>query len=215
VKQFAVIGLGKFGASIARTLYGMGYDVLAIDKNEEVVQELSNFVTHAVQADATEEQTLKSLGIKNFDVAVVTIGSDIQASILISLLCKELGVPYVLAKAQSELHAKVLYKIGVDKVILPERDMGIRVAHNLVSSNILEYIELSPDYRLVELSALKEWNGKSLKDINMRSKYGVNVIAVKHGKDIKVSPKGDSVIHEGDILVVIGSKEDIERLEKK
>ncbi|MGN0026287.1 MAG: potassium channel family protein, partial [Clostridium sp.] len=129
-KQFVIIGLGRFGASIAKTLYSLGNDVLAIDKDEDIVQEIADSVTHAVQLDATDENALRSLGIRNFDVAVVTIGDNIQSSIMATLLVKELGVKYIIAKGHSDLHAKVLYKIGADRVVLPEKDMGIRVAHN-------------------------------------------------------------------------------------
>ena len=141
-KQFVVIGLGRFGSSVAKTLYESGHDVLAIDKDEDLVQEISDSVTHAVQMDATDENALRTLGIRNFDVAVITIGSSIQASVMVTLIVKELGVKHIIAKGNSEIHAKVLYKIGADRVVLPEKDMGVRVAHNLVSSNILDYIEL-------------------------------------------------------------------------
>ena len=134
-KQFVIIGLGRFGASIAKTLYALGNDVLAIDKKEDLVQEISDSVTHAIQMDATDESALRTLGIRNFEVAVVTIGDNIQSSIMATLLVKELGVKYIIAKGNSDIHAKVLYKIGADRVILPEKDMGVRVAHNLVSSN--------------------------------------------------------------------------------
>jgi len=214
MKQFAIIGMGRFGSSVARTLYTLGHDVLAIDSDEEKINEISDFVTHSVLADATDENTLKALGIRNFDVAVVTVGSDIQSSILITLLCKELGVKYVLAKAQNELHAKVLYRIGADKVVFPERDMGVRVAHNLVSTSILDYIELSPDYSLVEISAVSRWEGKSLRELNIRSKYGVNVMAIKHNGEINISPQGEDIIHHNDILVVIGAVDDIKKLEE-
>ncbi len=213
MKQFAVIGLGRFGSSIAKALYTMNHDVLAIDKDEERVQEISDYVTHVVQADATDENVLRSLGIRNFDVAVVTTSTDIQASILITLLCKEMGVKLVIAKAQSELHAKVLYKIGADKVVFPERDMAQRIAHNLVSSNILDYIELAPDYSLVEIEALPEWIGHTLKGLNMRQKYGINVLAIRHGNDLILSPNGDEVIYKDDVLVVIGSNDHIRELE--
>lgn len=215
MKQFAVIGCGRFGSSVARTLYGLGYDVLAIDENEDVIQNISDFVTHAVQADATDEASIKSLGIRNFDVAVITIGSDIQSSILITLIVKELGVKYVVAKAQNELHAKVLYKIGADRVVFPERDMGVRVAHNLVSSNILDYIELAPDYSIVEIAALRDWEGKTLSELNMRARYGINVMAIKHGTEINISPNALDVIRKDDVLVVIGHNDDVQKLENK
>lgn len=214
MKQFAIIGLGRFGSSIARTLYSMGYDVLGIDNSEEKVQSMADTMTYAVTADATDENTLKSLGLRNFDVVIVGIGQDIQASILVTLILKELGVQFVVAKAQNELHGKVLYKIGADKVVFPERDMGMRVAHNLVSSNILDYIELAPDFSIIEIAALPLWFNKSLKQLNLRSRYGVNVIAIKHDSHINISPAADDIIIEGDVLVVVGSSDDIKKIEE-
>lgn len=214
-KQFVVIGLGRFGSSVARTLYSLGNEVLAIDKDEETVQNISEFVTHAVQADATDESTIRSLGIRNFDVAVVTIGSDIQSSVMVTLLLKELGIKYVIAKAHNDLHAKVLYKIGADRVVFPERDMGVRVAHNLCTSNILDYIELSPDYNIIELTAIEEWHNKTLRQLDMRNKYGFNVMAIKRDKEIDVSPGADDVIKPGDILVVISTNENIRKFENE
>ncbi|MDK2918072.1 MAG: trk/ktr system potassium uptake protein [Candidatus Petromonas sp.] len=214
-KQFVVIGCGRFGSSVAKTLFGMGYDVLAVDRNEEIIQNIADSVTHAVQADATDENSIKSLGIRNFDVAVVTIGLNIQSSILVTLMVKELGVKYVVAKAQNELHAKVLYKIGADRVVFPEREMGVRVAHNLVSSNIMDYIELAPDYSIVEVAVLKEWAGKNLRELNMRAKYGINVMAIKKGPNINISPSATDIIEEEDILVVIGHNDDLQKIEKR
>lgn len=215
MKQFVVIGCGRFGTSIARTLYGAGYDVLAIDQDEDVIKELADSVTHAVQMDAAGEGALKSLGIRNYDVAVIAIGSNIQSSILITLLARELGVKYIVAKAQNELHAKILYKTGADRVVLPEREMGARVAHNLVSPNILDYIELSPDYSIVEIMPLKEWIGKSLETINIRVKYGVNIMAIKQKTSINISPYAQDVICKDDIIVVVGHNNDIQKLEKR
>ncbi|TCO73657.1 potassium channel family protein [Marinisporobacter balticus] len=215
MKQFVVIGCGRFGASVARTLYGLGLDVLAIDRNEDVIQGMAEFVTHAVQADATEEASIKALGMRNFDVAVITIGSNIQASIMATLIAKELGVKYVVAKAQNEQHAKVLYKIGADRVVFPERDMGVRVAHNLVSSNILDFIELAPDYSIVEVSALEEWEGKNLTELNVRARYGINIMAIKHGTEINISPTATDIVRKEDVLVVIGHNDDIQKIEQK
>lgn len=213
-KQFVVIGLGRFGESVAKTLYGLGHDVLAIDMDEDMVQEISDSVTHAVQMDATDESALRTLGLRNFDVAVVTIGSNIQASVMVTLLVKELGVKYIIAKGQSDLHAKVLYKIGADRVVLPEKDMGVRVAHNLVSASILDYIELSPDYSIMEMKALEEWNGKTLTELKLRSKYGINVMAIKKDDDINISPSADEIISADDIIVAIGSAEDLAKIEE-
>lgn len=212
-KQFVVIGLGRFGESVAKTLYSLGHDVLAIDMDEDAVQEISDYVTHAVQMDATDESALKTLGLRNFDVAVVTIGANIQASVMVTLLVKELGVKYIIAKGQSDLHAKVLYKIGADRVVSPEKDMGVRVAHNLVSASILDFIELSPDYSIMELRVLNEWSGKTLNELKLRSKYGINIMAVKKGENINIAPQADDILDKDDIIVAIGSANDLGNLE--
>ncbi|KZL93662.1 potassium channel family protein [Clostridium magnum] len=212
-KQFVVIGLGRFGTSVAETLYKLGHDVLAVDANEEKVHDIAEYVTHAIQADVTDEENLKSLGVNNFDVAVIGIGVDMQDSIMITLLAKEIGIKYVIAKANSELHAKILYKIGADKVVFPERDTGVRVAHDIVGSNILDYIELSSEYSLAEIVAIDEWHDKTLGQLNMRAKYGINVVAVKRQDDIDVVPSSEYKIIKGDIVVAIGKYKNINKLE--
>jgi len=212
-RQFIVIGLGRFGTSVAETLYSLGNDVLAVDYDEDVVQNISDKVTHAVQVDANDENSLRALGIRNFDCAVISIGTNIQSSILATLLVKELGVKYVITKATNALHAKVLYKIGANRVVFPERDMGVRVAHNLVSSNILDYIELSPDYSIAEVVSPEEWHNKTLRELNIRAQYGINVMAIKRNNDIDVSPSADNIIEPGDIIVAIGSIEELNKLE--
>jgi len=212
-KQFVVIGLGRFGTSVAETLYSLENDVLAVDIDEESVQNISDRVTHAVQADANDENSLKALGIGNFDVAIITIGENIQSSIMATLLVKELGVKHIIAKATNALHAKVLYKIGADRVVFPERDMGVRVAHNLVSSNILDYIELSPDYSIAEAITPKEWYNKTLRQLNIRAEYGINIVAIKRSTGIDVSPSADHIVKPDDIIVVIGSNEELSKLE--
>ena len=212
-KQFVVVGLGRFGESLAKTVYDLGHDVLVIDMDEEKIADIADYVTHAVQMDATDENALRKLGLSNFDVAVVTIGSDIQASVMSALLMREMGVKYVIAKGHSDLHAKVLYKIGANKVILPEKDMGKRVAHNLVSSNILDYIELSTEYSIMEIEALDSWVEKSLIDLELRRKYGINVVAIKDGSKVNVSPGADEIIKKNDIIVALGSTKDLGKLE--
>ncbi len=212
-KQFVVVGLGRFGESLAKTVYDLGHDVLVIDMDEEKIADIADYVTHAVQMDATDENALRKLGLSNFDVAVVTIGSDIQASVMSALLMREMGVKYVIAKGHSDLHAKVLYKIGADKVILPEKDMGKRVAHNLVSSNILDYIELSSEYSIMEIETLDTWVEKSLRDLEFRRKYGINVVAIKDGSKVNVSPGADEIIKKNDIIVALGSTKDLGKLE--
>lgn len=212
-KQFVVIGLGRFGASVARTLYKLGHDVLAVDVNEERVHDIAECVTHAVQADVTDEENLRSLGINNFDVAVVGIGADMQDSIMITLLAKEIGVKYVIAKANTDLHAKILYKIGADKVVFPERDTGVRVAHDIVGSNILDYIELSSEYSLAEIMAPHEWHNKTLGELNMRAKYGITVVAIKRQDNIDIAPSSEYKILKGDIVVAIGKYKNLNKLE--
>ena len=212
-KQYVVIGLGRFGSSVAQTLYSLGNDVLVIDKNEDLVQDISDSVTHAVQMDATDEGALRTLGLRNFDVAIITIGANIQSSIMATLLVKELGIKYIVAKANNDLHAKVLTKIGADRVILPEKDMGVRVAHNISSSSILDYIELSTDYSIIEIKAPEEWKGKTIMNLKLRSKYGLNVMAIKNKKDINISPLPDEVINENDVLVAVGASQDLVKLE--
>ncbi len=212
-KQFIVIGLGRFGTSVAETLYALGNDVLAVDIDEEAVQNIAERVTHAVQVDANDEVSLRALGIGNFDVAIISIGSDIQANILSTLLVKDTNVKHIITKANNALHAKVLYKIGANRVIFPERDMGIRVAHNLCSSNILDYIELSPDFSIAEIVTPKEWEGHSLKELDLRVRYSVNVVAIKRDDNIEVSPSADEVIQEGDIIVAIGGTAELNGIE--
>lgn len=212
-KQIAVIGLGRFGESLARTLTEMGHEVLAVDSNEARVQALVDSVTHAVQADAKEEDTLNALGIRNFDVVVVSIGQDIQANILTTVLLKELGCKYVIAKAQNPLQGKVLEKIGADKVIYPERDMGMRLAQSLSVTNIMDYIELSDEHSIVELIAPIKFIGKTLGKLNLRAKYGISVMAIKRGEKIIVAPGADAEINEGDLLIIIGSNKAITKFE--
>ena len=187
--------------------------MLAVDSDEEVVQNISDSVTHSVQVDANDENSLRALGIRNFDCAVIGIGDNIQSSILATVLVKELGVKYVITKATNALHAKVLYKIGADRVVFPERDMGERVAHNLVSSNILDYIELSPDYSIAEVVSPVEWHGKTLRELNIRARYGISVMAIKRNNDIDISPSADNIIEPGDIIVAIGSIQELNTLE--
>lgn len=214
-KEFAVIGLGRFGGSICRTLSEEGADVLAIDIDEDRVNEFANIVSHAVVADTTDEAVLKSLGIRNFDHVIVAIGDNIQASILTTIILKELGVKHITVKAQNDYHEKVLSKIGADTVVHPEREMGRRLAYNLLSNNVLDYLELSEEHSIVEIAANKNITGHSIMELDIRAKYGINIVAIKRKNEIIVSPQADEVIQEGDILIVIGADSDIQRFEKK
>ncbi|RUS46102.1 TrkA family potassium uptake protein [Cohnella sp. AR92] len=213
-KQYAIIGMGRFGSSVAKFLCDMGYEVLAIDDNAERVQDVVNIVTHAVSADSTDEEAMRALGIRNFDVVVVAIGEDIQASILTTLILKDLGVQKIIVKAQNELHGKVLNKIGADKVVFPERDMGLRVAHNLISPNIMEHIDLSHDYSIVELAAPTAMRGKNLRELDIRAEYQCNVMAVKRNDQMNISFPSDEPLLKGDILVIVGRNEQLTRLEQ-
>jgi len=205
-KSYVVWGLGRFGVSVAETLTELGHEVLGIDNNEETVQRLSTVLTHVVMTDNIDETTVKALGLRNFDVAIVGIG-ELQANLLCTMLLKEAGVHMIVSKASSTLHGKMLEKIGADKVIYPERDMGKRVAHNLASSNIMDYIELTDDLSLMEISLIEDMKDKTLVEADVRRKYGVNVVAIKHKDgttEINMDPQKPLV--EGDVLIVIGAK---------
>lgn len=216
MKQFAVIGLGRFGASLAVSLARMGCEVLAIDSDPAKVEALMDEVTYAVHADARDEEALKAAGVRNVDVAVVAIGENVEANILVTLMVKEMGVKCVVAKALNELHAKVLAKIGADKIVFPERDMGVRVARTLAAGNVLEHIDLSPEYSIEEIAAPKRLVGKTLGQLNLRAKHGTMVVAIKRERNsIVVAPGADDVIKEGDILVLIGPTKALEHFQER
>ena len=204
MKQFAVIGLGRFGASVARTLTKMGYDVLGVDDDEEMVNNFAEEVTYVAQANVLDERALKSLGLRNFDTVIVAIGQEIKASILVTVMLKEMGVGKIVAKANDELHGRVLQKVGADIVVFPEREMGIRVAHSLASHNIIDQIHLSSEYSIAEMVAPSSFIGKSLTESALRQKHGITVLAIRRGEDIIISPEAGQVIQKGDILLVIG-----------
>lgn len=216
-QNYAVIGLGRFGGSICRTLIEAGQEVLAIDTNEDRVNEYMNIATHAVVGNAQDEMVLKSLGIRNFDHVIVAIGEDIQASILVTLMVKEMGVPNILAKAQNEYHARVLEKVGADRVVHPERDMGIRIGHNLVSKNILDFIELSDEFSLAEIRVTNpKFFNQTLLTLNIRQKYGLTVVAIRRADTkVVVSPAANEVVLENDNLLVIGDAEDVDLFDQK
>ncbi|HEY4544304.1 MAG TPA: TrkA family potassium uptake protein [Tissierellaceae bacterium] len=215
MKSFAIIGCGRFGSAVAKTLYDLDNEVLVVDKDPDIIQSISDYVTHAIEADVMEESVLYELGLSNFDIVIVSIGSDLEASATVTLAAKELGVKNVISKAQTDLHGKILKKIGADKVIFPERDMGVRVAHNLASSNILDYIQVSPDFSILEITALKSWQDKTISELKLRNIYGINVIAIKRNSEVIPSPGPDFVIKKFDIVVIIGNKEDIKEIELK
>ena len=206
-KEFAVIGLGRFGGSICRTLAEQGMEVMAIDINEDRVNDYSMIASHAVVGDSTDEKVLKELGIRNFDHVVVAIGDNIQASILTTIILKEHGVQNITVKAQNDYHEKVLVKIGADHVVHPERDM--------ISNSVLDYLELSDEHSIVEIVASEKIDGHSILNLDIRAKYGINIVAIKRKNEIIVSPQANEIINEKDILIVIGADVDINRFEKK
>lgn len=216
-REFAVIGLGRFGGSVCRELSKEGMDVLAIDTLESKVSNFRHIASHAVIADATDEKVLRDLGIRNIDHVIVAIGENIQASILTTLMLKEIGVKKITVKAQNDYHEKVLLKIGADQVIHPERDMGKKIAHSIISNNILDHLELSDDHSIVEIKASRKLVGRTLVDLDIRAHYGCNVVAIKPelSNDINVSPMATEMIKDGDILVLIGADKDISRFEKQ
>jgi trk system potassium uptake protein TrkA len=215
-KQYAVIGLGRFGTSVARTLFKLGQEVLAIDTDEDRLRYVAEEVTHTLLADTTDANTLKSIGVANFDVVIVAIGDNVQDNIMTTLLLKEQGAPFVVVKAQNKMQGRVLEKIGADRVVYPERDMGKRIAHNLVVPNLVDYIELSAGFRICEIIAPKEMSGKSLKDLELRHKFNVNVILIKKATGETIfSPSALDIVQVGDVLVLAGEKEALDRLEQK
>lgn len=214
MQSYVVIGLGRFGSALARNLCALGAEVLAIDVNSQLVQQIANDVTHAVVGDAQDKEVLRALGVRDFDCAITAIGENLAASVLTVMNLKELGVPYVVCKAHDETHRRVLEKLGVDRVVIPENEHAQRLARRLQSHNVLDYIELSKDYGILELPAPKSWIGKSLKELNVRAKLGVNIIAVKNDGNTNVSPSADYRISAGDTLAVLGDNVALETVEK-
>ena len=215
MKQFIVLGLGRFGSAVATTLAELGNEVLGVDSDPEIVNDLKNKITEVVQADISDERTLTELGAKNFDVAIVGVGSNLESSILATIILKEMGIKYIVAKAQNALHGKVLEKIGVDKVVFPERDVGIRIARGLITPSIKDYIELEPDYSVIEIEALSEFADKTLSELNLQNKYGIYVLAIKRDNKFNISPQAKDVIKKGDFLIVIGETKKITKLASK
>ena len=208
-KQYLVIGCGRFGSSVAKKMCQLGNEVMVIDKDEDSINNIAELVTHTAIVDVTEERDLKSIGLGNFDVVIVAISSDVRASIMATVMAKEMGVPKVVCKAKDELQAKVLYKIGADKVVFTERDMGIRLAYNLASENILDQINLDPEYSIMEIVTPQNWVGKTIIELNLRAKYDITVLAVKTQSGLKVMPSPNYKMQEKNILIIIGNTDKI------
>ena len=213
-KQFVVLGLGSFGASVAVTLQKLGCDVVAVDQDMELVTGIAEKVTYAMQADIENPRLLESLGSKNFDGMVIGSSENLEGSILATLAAREMGIPYILCKAHDERHARVLRKIGADAVVFPEEEMGRKIAKNLVSANLADWIELSPDYSIVETAIPKRWIGKTLKELDVRRTYEVNVVGLKEEEEgrVEITPDPDMPLKEGMILMLIGANKALERI---
>ena len=214
MKTYVIIGLGRFGTAVAMKLQELGNEVMVIDESETQVQRLADYVTHAVVADARDEDVLASLGVRNFDCAVVAIGEDLAASVLITLNLTSLGVPKVICKARDEQQKRALEKLGADRVVIPEREMGLKLAQNLTSSSVLDYVELSSDAGMAELLTPKSWVGKSLLEIDVRRKFGVTVAALRKADgDLKVFVDANYQLKADDELVLVGSNDDLARVQ--
>lgn len=213
MKQYIVIGAGRFGKSVAESLVKMGQEVMVVDGSEEVIQQLSETIDNVAILDVTDETSLKSVGISNFDVAIIAIGSDLRASIMATLIAKELGVPFVISKAKDNLQAQVLEKIGANKVVFPEVDMGEKVAISLMFDNIVDYMQLGDDHAIFELNVPHSWIGKNLIDLSVRAKLSINIVGVKSDGRFSVPADPNKVFKEGDIVVIAGNIDVIEKLE--
>lgn len=212
-KQYLVIGLGRFGSSLAITLCQKGAEVLAVDSDMERVEEHRSLLTEVMQADAMDRAVLEEVGVENFDIAIVTIGSDIRSGGTITMLLKEMGAKYVIAKADDEFHGRMLTKLGADKVVFPERDMGQRMAHNLLSEKILDFIELSPDYSLMEMRPKAGWLNKPLRELNLRTRYQINIVAIRTGENVNAMPDMNTCIGEDDVLLVVAATQSLDQLD--
>ncbi|MEF9941246.1 MAG: TrkA family potassium uptake protein [Lachnospiraceae bacterium] len=212
-KQYAVLGLGNFGHSVALTLAGLGCDVVVVDNSMEKVQEIADSVSYAMRADLEEPEVIKSLGARNLDGVIIAISENLEASIMATIVAKELGIPYVLAKAKNDLHATILKKVGVDAVVYPEKEMGSRIAKSLVSTNFADWIELSPDFSLVETEVPAEWVGKSLIELKVREKHDVNVVGLVEKNNVNVVLNPEQPLKEHAILILIGTNEALQKFQ--
>lgn len=214
MKSYVVIGLGRFGSEVSRRLCELGNEVLAMDTRADLVQQISNEVTHAVVGNAQDKEVLRALGVGSFDCAIVAIGDSLADSVLATMNLKELGVPKVVCKAYDETHRRVMLKLGADQVVIPEQEIAARLARSMTSGNVLDYIELSEDYGIIEVPAPKKWIGKTLKDLDVRAKMGINIIAIERDEKISAFPAGDYCFTEGDVIVVLGDTATMNMVQK-
>ena len=211
-KTIAVIGLGRFGSTVAKMLASMDHEVLGVDIDPEVVQKISPFITHAIVADTTDEEAIKALALSQFDIVIVAIGDNIQANLMTSMLLKEMNMPYVVSKAENALQGKMLKKMGVDKVIYPEYDVAQRLAQSLTRDHVMDYLQLSKNISLIEIKMPTFLVGSNLKDSNLREKYNLNAVGIRRGEDLEVPPNPITILGEDDKLLVIGNNSDLDAL---
>ncbi|MCL5264105.1 MAG: TrkA family potassium uptake protein [Chloroflexi bacterium] len=211
-ENVVVIGLGRFGSSLAKTLSEYGHEVLALDTNMKMVENAAEFVTQAAQVDATDENALVEMGVRNFDVGVVAMGSDIKSSILVALLLKKLGVKTVIARAHDDLHGEILEKVGADSVVYPDRETGIRVAHALTTPNLVDYMEIMPRYGIAKVVVPQALSGKRLEEIDLKGRFGIKILILCRRKEVIVNPSKNEIVNAGDTLVVTGTDEDLKAL---
>lgn len=211
-KQYLILGAGRFGLSLAKTLVEMDQEVMLVDRDMERIQKASADIEYAVQGDIGNEDFLMEIGARNFDVVVISVGTDIETSVLVSLLLKEIGVKFLVSKAMSSLHAKALYRIGVDRVVFPEQEMGIRMAHNLVNDSVVDMLDFSLDYRVVEVKVPESWVGKTIGELDVRKNHNITVIARKNRDEIFMNIGAGSVFEPDDTILLLGHKEDVRKL---
>lgn len=215
-KQYAVFGLGKFGHSIAVTLENLGCDVIVVDNSAEKIQEVADLVSYAIKADIEEPEVIRSLGARNLDGVIVAVAENLEASIMATIISKEMGVPYILAKAQNDLHATILKKVGADAIVYPEKEMGTRIAKSLVSTNFADWIELSTDYSLVETEIPDAWKGRTLIDLRVRERFNVNIIGIIGADgEVNVALDPSKPFPENGIIILVGSNKALQKFKKE
>ena len=211
-RQVAVLGLGRFGSAVARELARLGHEVLAVDASEKVAQDLANEVTHAAQADITDHESLSALGLGDFDAVIVGVSSDLQVSILATVLLRRLGVQRILAKAANELHGSILEEVGASRVVYPERETGFRVAHSFAAPGVRDYLDVAPGYGIARIAVAESWVGKRLGELDLKNSYGVTAMLINRDGGVIVAPPESEVLRSDDALIVAGLDEDLERL---
>ena len=215
MKAYVVIGLGRFGTELATRLYACGEEVMAIDTDDALIDKIADRVTRAVCADARDKDVLEKLGVENFDRAIVAVGSDLAAAVLITMNLKTLGVPFVMCKARDDTYREILERLGADRVVIPEREVADKLALGLTHAGVMEYIELSQEFGIVEMEPVPEWVGKTIRELELRKRYGVNVIAMRRGDAIRIPPDIDAPVENDMIMVMLGQYDMFEKLKNR